>query len=263
MRREVAEAKAPIAVDFIENALEDSAKVVVFAHHLVAIDLLVSELGDKAVKLDGRDSLAHRQDAVDRFQTDPACRVFVGGIHAAGVGLTLTAASHVIFVELDWTPGNMTQAEDRCHRIGQKDSVLVQHLVFNESLDCRIAKRLVAKQDVIDRALDSEIPVAVENPDLPATIATRPKDLDREAPKISPDRIAAIHSALRQVAAGCDGARSLDGAGFGRFDTAIGKSLAHSPKLSPKQAALGLRLVRKYRRQVDGDILELALGSNP
>ena len=73
-----------------------------------------------------------------------------------GVGWTLTKSSHVLFAELDWVPGNLTQAEDRCHRIGQKDSVLVQHLVLDGSIDAAMAKSLVKKQYNIDNALDNE-----------------------------------------------------------------------------------------------------------
>ena len=56
---------------------------------------------------------------------------------------------------LDWVPGNMSQAEDRCHRIGQEDSVLVQHLVVDGSIDARMAEALVGKQKVLDKALDN------------------------------------------------------------------------------------------------------------
>jgi len=93
---------------------------------------------------------------VDRFQNEPECHIFVGGIQAAGVGITLTAAAVCIFAELDWVPANISQAEDRLHRIGQTGSVLVQHLVVDGSLDARMAKTLLAKQSVIDLALNDE-----------------------------------------------------------------------------------------------------------
>ena len=154
-RHEQAVSKIPAAIDFIREALESSDKIVVFAHHKDVIDGLEEGLKDFAcVKVCGETLLAHRSQAVERFQNDPNCRVFIGSITAAGVGLTLTASSHVIFVELDHTPGVMSQAEDRCHRIGQCESVLVQHLVRDKSLDAKIARALIAKQAIVDATVN-------------------------------------------------------------------------------------------------------------
>ena len=97
---------------------------------------------------------AARQVEVDRFQNDKSVKVFIGQIQAAGVGITLTAASHVIFVELDWVPGTVSQAEDRCHRIGQNNYVLVQHLVLENSLDAVMAKTLIRKQSIVEKTLN-------------------------------------------------------------------------------------------------------------
>ena len=91
---------------------------------------------------------------MDRFQEDESVRVFVGSITAAGLGLTLTASSHVVFAELTWVPAQLTQAEDRTHRVGQRDSVLVQHLVLEDSIDARMVGTLLSKQHVIDRVVD-------------------------------------------------------------------------------------------------------------
>ena len=154
-RHEQAVSKIPAAVDFIREALESSDKIVVFAHHKDVLDGLEEGLaGFACVKVCGETLLAHRAQAVERFQNDPNCRVFIGSITAAGVGLTLTASSHVIFVELDHTPGVMSQAEDRCHRIGQCESVLVQHLVRDKSLDAKIARALIAKQAIVDATVN-------------------------------------------------------------------------------------------------------------
>ena len=69
--------------------------------------------------------------------------------------ITLTASSHVVFVELDWVPGTLTKAEDRLHRIGQEaSSVLIQHLVLEDSIDAYMAKKVIAKQKQIDKALN-------------------------------------------------------------------------------------------------------------
>jgi SWI/SNF-related matrix-associated actin-dependent regulator 1 of chromatin subfamily A len=131
----------------------------VFAHHRgVGESLragLVDLLGPKGVcEVWGKHTPHERDQAVQRFQHDAECRVFVGGIAAAGVGLTLTASAHVVFAELDPTPGVMNQCEDRAHRVTQKESVLVQHILTDRSLDARIAQILVQKQEQITRGID-------------------------------------------------------------------------------------------------------------
>src|SRR5262249_48418891 len=96
----------------------------------------------------------------DRFQNDPLCRVFVGNIVAAGVGITLAPASaHCLFAELSWVPAEITQAEDRLHRIGTRDNVLVQHLVLAGSLDAIFVRTLLAKQKILDRILVREMTI--------------------------------------------------------------------------------------------------------
>lgn len=164
-RTEVAVAKLPDVLDRIKDILSGGAKLVVFAHHLEVIDGVCEALPTGSwVKLDGRDSATKRDQSVRRFQEDETCKVFVGGMKAAGVGLTLTASSHVLFVELDWVPGTLTQAEDRCHRIGQKDSVLVQHMVVEGSIDVNMAKTVIKKQDILERMLDRDT-ADMEKPD--------------------------------------------------------------------------------------------------
>jgi SWI/SNF-related matrix-associated actin-dependent regulator 1 of chromatin subfamily A len=141
-------------MDFLVNVLASEDKIVVFAHHHDVIDGLVEGLVEYGVtSIDGRTSLANRQIAVETFQTDPKTRVIVGSIGAMGTGFTLTAASYVAFVELDWVPGNLAQAEDRLHRIGQAESVLVQHLMLDGSFDGRMAATVVSKMEVIERAV--------------------------------------------------------------------------------------------------------------
>jgi SWI/SNF-related matrix-associated actin-dependent regulator 1 of chromatin subfamily A len=261
-RHDTAVAKVPYVVEHVTSAIEGDAKVVVFAHHHDVLDALITEFGSQAVAVHGDVPFPARQAAVDRFQSDPACKVFIGGIQAAGVGLTLTAAAHVIFAELDWVPGNVTQAEDRCHRIGQHQSVLVQHLVLEGSLDARMARILVEKQDVIDRALDREPDpaplVPVETRERAETESTSRAQIIADAENMTPERIAAIHVGLQMLAGRCDGARELDGAGFSKVDVRIGHSLADAGALTPRQAALGAKLVNKYRRQLPPDLVAAA-----
>lgn len=154
IRHETALSKVPVAIEFLKDALVSSKKIVVFAHHKDVIAQVAAAFGNKAVTLTGDMSMEARQQSVDRFQKDADCQLFIGSIMAAGVGLTLTAASHVVFIEEDWVPGNMSQAEDRCHRIGQQDSVLVQHLVLEGSLDAYMVHTIIRKQELIEQALD-------------------------------------------------------------------------------------------------------------
>lgn len=272
VRHETAVAKAPMVVEHVKDAIEGNGKVLVFAHHRDVVKILVEGLAEYGVvSVTGDTPMDARQEAVDAFQTDDSIKVFVGNIMAAGVGLTLTASSYVVFAELDWVPGNMSQAEDRTHRIGQVNSVLIQHLVLEESLDALMAQRLVEKQAVIDRALDTQtdrsgiLPETVEIPIIPvreetATEKARRETLAKEAEKLTPENIAAIHTALQMVAGMCDGALAEDGMGFSKIDVQIGHSLAQQAKLTPKQAALGRKIVWKYQRQYPESLLE-AMGS--
>lgn len=260
LRHATAMATVPHALKHIEDALsEEGHKVVIFAHHEDVVDALLGwlkENGMQPVAITGKTPTCNRQSIVEEFQGNSACRAFVGNIQAAGVGLTLTSSDHVIFVELDWVPGNMTQAEDRCHRIGQLNSVLVQHLVIDGSMAARMAKVLVEKQTVIDAALDSEKGSLGSEPLLPvrdvaATQSITRRQVAEKAVEVSPAQQSAVLTALRQLASmDGDRARERNGAGFSRIDVAIGHSLVQCVRLSPKQTVLGMKIVNKYRRQL-------------
>ena len=156
-RHEQGLAKLDEVIRYVENALDENEKIILFAHHQDVIDALsdtFKALGVDSVTVTGKTPQIDRAVAVERFQNEKTCRLFIGSIGAAGVGITLTAAQLVIFAELDPVPGKMNQAEDRAHRIGQKGMVLVVHLVLNRSLDARIAKILVKKQAILNQALD-------------------------------------------------------------------------------------------------------------
>lgn len=272
---EVALKKVPLVTEHVREAIEEGEKIVLFAHHLDVIEYYMAELKEfRPVKITGEIKVEERQRAVDAFQEDPDVMLMVAGIKAAGEGLTLTASSHVVFGELDWVPAVMLQCEDRTHRRGQTESVLVQHMVLQGSIDARKAEVIVQKMDIAERALDRVAPppeanrkpapktVLVHDLDEPVTsaggVSVSSAELDRATEKMTPDQIEAIHSGLRMVAGMCDGARQLDGAGFNKVDSIIGKSLADCGRLSPKQAFLGKKIITKYSRQLSPDILEAA-----
>lgn len=155
-RKLVAVAKIPAVIDHLHTLLDvyEIPKVVCWVHHHEVVDELMEHFGKLAVNIDGRVTPKDRQIAVDVFQKDREILLMVGGIRAAGEGITLTAASHEVFAETDWTPARNVQAEDRCHRIGQQNSVLIQYLVFDRSLDAMIAKMQIYKQAIADRVLN-------------------------------------------------------------------------------------------------------------
>jgi len=138
-------AKHKAVAERIRDVLATGQKVVVFANFNDGIERHMKELGQSAVKITGELNARQRQEAVDRFQTDPDARVAVCNIIAAGVGITLTAGTHVIFQDLDWVPANHAQAEDRCYRLGQGQQVTVEYFHANGSLDGYIARLLSAK----------------------------------------------------------------------------------------------------------------------
>lgn len=238
VRHEVAQAKLPQVIDHLGNVLESTRKAVVFAHHKDIVASIAAEF-EGSVTLTGATPMLKRQEAIDRFQNDPACHLFVGNIRAAGVGNNLTAGSYVGFAELDWTPATITQCEDRCHRLGQKNSVLVQHLVLNRSLDSKMARMIVYKQEVINKLLIE--PEERDPLPLPA-----PEELDRvQVPREEqPELRAALKYLAERTYMG------LDGVGFNRHDTGIGCSLSRLMDFSPRQAALAKKLTHKYRRQL-------------
>lgn len=238
LRHETAIKKVPHVIEHVR----DLEKVVIFAHHTDVITGIAAEFGDECVTLTGSTSLLDRQAAVDRFQSDPACKYFIGSIKAAGVGLTLTAASHVVFAELTFVPGDISQAEDRCHRIGQSDNVLVQHLVFDGSIDVMLANMIIEKQEVITAVLDTETEKA-EKPDLPK-IEKMDKPANPDMPKWKKNE---IHAKIRFLASRCDGAIAEDGVGFNGRDAKFGRDLASTCTITDRQAKSAEKMLEKYK----------------
>jgi SWI/SNF-related matrix-associated actin-dependent regulator of chromatin subfamily A-like protein 1 len=154
IRAQLAVIKAPHVAEYCIEALASSPKIIVFAwHRSLLTDLWCSLAGFGAEIITGGTPTDERQKRVARFQTDPNCRVFVASISAAGVGITLTASSHVIMGEMSWKPGENEQALDRSHRVGQRNSVLCDFLMFPNSADERVARACKDKQNDINKIL--------------------------------------------------------------------------------------------------------------
>jgi SWI/SNF-related matrix-associated actin-dependent regulator 1 of chromatin subfamily A len=108
------------------------------------------------VVVDGSVTGKKRKWAVNIFQTNPKIRIFIGNIRAAGEGITLTAASDLAFVEMDWTPGKHTQAEDRIHRIGQKEHATIYYLISKGTIEEHLCELIQKKQKTLTSVLDGE-----------------------------------------------------------------------------------------------------------
>lgn len=154
LRQVAARGKVPVAVKWVKDFLEDTDEsLVIFAHHRDVIDALSEAFPDDAVCIRGGDSSQHRQDAVDAFQTKKK-RIFIGSIQAAGVGLTLTAASNCLFLEFPWSPSDMRQATDRINRMGQAATSVTAHLmVAKDTIDEAILELLEAKAETVDAVM--------------------------------------------------------------------------------------------------------------
>lgn len=138
--------------EWVESFLETGEKLVLFAHHKEIVESLAEKFG--ADSITGSTPVKDRQAAVDRFQEDPESRLLVANIQAGGVGITLTAASNVVFAELAWTPAAHEQAEDRLHRIGQQDSVTAWYFLGRGTIDEEIAALIEKKRAVVDAATE-------------------------------------------------------------------------------------------------------------
>ena len=160
LRQIAIQGKMKQAIEWIRDFLETGEKIVVFATHRATVDALMTEFSKVAVRLDGGMCAEEKQLSVDRFQGDDGIRLFIGNIQAAGVGITLTAASNTLFVELGWTPSLHEQAEDRQHRIGQKNAVNVYYMIASDTIDEKIMDMLEAKGGITSAAIGDNRDIA-------------------------------------------------------------------------------------------------------
>jgi SWI/SNF-related matrix-associated actin-dependent regulator 1 of chromatin subfamily A len=149
-----ARGKLPGALTWIHDFLCSGERLVLFAHHR-EIHRAVLERFPEALHIIGQDSPRARDEALRAFQDpDGDHRLIVCSAAVASEGITLTRASNVAFLELDWTPAKHEQAEDRCHRIGQQDAVNAWYLLAADTVDETIAALLERKRAVIGAVVD-------------------------------------------------------------------------------------------------------------
>ncbi|XP_050545725.1 SWI/SNF-related matrix-associated actin-dependent regulator of chromatin subfamily A-like protein 1 [Daktulosphaira vitifoliae] len=149
------DAKLPAICDYIINLLKEGKKFLVFAHHqkvMNGICKILEENQTYYIRIDGRTSSEERKSVCDQFQSEDKFRVAVLSITAANSGITLTAANLVVFAELFWNPGILTQAEDRAHRIGQSEAVTIQYLLAKGTADDHLWPLIQSKLNVLNKA---------------------------------------------------------------------------------------------------------------
>jgi SWI/SNF-related matrix-associated actin-dependent regulator 1 of chromatin subfamily A len=157
VRKVIAQEKINNTIELAENIIEQGKKVIIFTNFTDTLNQIYNHFGKSAVYLDGSCSKFHRQNAVDEFQTNDKIKVFVGNLKAAGVGITLTSAEAVIMNDLSFVPAEHSQAEDRSHRIGQKNSTSVYYPLFENTIEGAIYDILNRKKKIISTVMGDDM----------------------------------------------------------------------------------------------------------
>jgi SWI/SNF-related matrix-associated actin-dependent regulator of chromatin subfamily A-like protein 1 len=251
-RLKLAAAKTPQTIGFVENAVTQGEKVIVFSCFDEPVKKIRDHFGDAAVLLTGATPAAKRQTLVDRFQHEDGVRVFVANIVAGGVGLNLTAARHVVFNDLDWVPANHWQAEDRAYRIGQTSTVHVTYMSAAGTVDDFVSTLLAAKASLIGAVVDGG---ALEEGAAGGSLldelqrllhALSPRLADFGAGNMDADAVARLLEELTATARSeAEAPGAADHGGGGTYDAARPAAMRAAVRLL-EQAIAGAR-VTKYR----------------
>jgi len=150
-------AKIPAVQEYVEYLVQAGCRFLLFAHHLPVMDGLQETLEAQRIRyirIDGSTPSRRREVLVESFHTDAAIQVALLSTTVCGVGLNLQCCSTVVFAELHWTPGVLLQAEDRCHRMGQRRCVNVHYLIAKGTLDESMYRMLERKHSDVSVMLN-------------------------------------------------------------------------------------------------------------
>lgn len=154
-KHRISTAKLDALADILDSAMEQGQKLVVMARFLPELDDIENLLQKKKIGYACiRGGVKDRAGEIKRFQTDDSCRVFIGQIAAAGLGITLTAASTMVFYSLDYSMSNFDQAKARVHRVGQKNCCHYIYLACVGTVDRKILRSLREKTDLAKLLVD-------------------------------------------------------------------------------------------------------------
>ena len=147
LKQVAARGKIKVVTDYVKDVVETGQKIIVFCHHKEIV-YSVKALFPNALTITGDDNQLVRDINKKKFQNDPESKIIICSIKAAGVGLTLTAATNVLFVELPWHPADTDQAEDRAYRNGQKDNVHCIYFLGRGTIDTTIYSLIERKRSM-------------------------------------------------------------------------------------------------------------------
>jgi SWI/SNF-related matrix-associated actin-dependent regulator 1 of chromatin subfamily A len=151
LRQVAGRGKIEAVKDWLESFLETGKKIVLFCHYKESVETLKEELAPmRVLTITGNDNEETRQKNVEEFQNNPESQIILCTLKAGGVGITLTAASDVAFLEVGWTPAELDQAEDRCHRMTQKNAVNAYYFKGVNTIDEKLYALIESKRDVVD-----------------------------------------------------------------------------------------------------------------
>ena len=146
-------------MSMLESILAENHKVLIFSSFVKHLDLFVNNFEAQKwqfAMLTG--STSKRDEEINKFQDNPDCRIFLISLKAGGVGLNLTAADYVFFLDPWWNPASENQALSRAHRIGQNNKVMVYRFITEDSIEQKILKLQERKKDLADIFINNNNP---------------------------------------------------------------------------------------------------------
>ena len=156
---DIVSSKVDRAVDLAEQIVSSGEKVVIFSTFKETVKILQQRLSNFGVVVGTGDNDDYEiEQAKQRFQTDPSVDIFLGTWQKCGTGITLTAASYMIFIDHPWTAAQCEQSEDRIHRIGTNKSVFIYRLIAKDTIDERVLELVNDKKALSSYVIDDEVP---------------------------------------------------------------------------------------------------------
>ena len=152
---QVSKAKLDVLEDIIDSALEENRKLVIIARFVPELDAICAMLEKKRINYSLiKGGVKDRDEQVARFQNDPDVPIFVGQVATAGLGITLTAASTMVFYSLDYSMSNFEQCKARIHRAGQRMPCTYIYLTAQGTVDEKVLKALKNKANLAKTLVD-------------------------------------------------------------------------------------------------------------